>query len=185
MRSRLTLVALGGLLGLFVAFGSSAAEQTEQPEPTDEVDLPSVDALGDVYWLSSTSSTSTTMTAAVGVFSVQLATPRTQRLMLFLRHNGRALQRDLHLGGGDALADLGALLGVDDDRLRAFGRAMYQRRDRLVPLADPTHLDLDRTRAFAAIASQQVCAVEINPPVPSVVSRDDPDGIFQAIQERP
>lgn len=168
---QLKLFAILSFLAATVAPLSLAAQQSD---PQEEFDPASIEVLGDDLWLSSTTSSSTTLAVAVGVFSVELATARTPHLVAFIRHNGLSIQHDLHLGGGDTLRDLGAMFGVPGDEAESFSRRLYQKRDRLVPLADPGRIDAERSHQFASIVLEALAvpAEEINSPVPSVVSSD-------------
>jgi hypothetical protein len=69
----------------------------------------------------------------------------------YIRDNAVALQQDLQIGGGHTADDLAQIFGVPDQHRAAFGLALRQRADQLVPLTRIEGRDMQRTTTFALI----------------------------------
>lgn len=154
--SRPVSIAALALMAVLATGVEPAAQTTDDQEADQDVGLPGLEVLGDDAWLISTSVTTATLASAYGLYAVRLGEDDLAAVELYLRNHGRTVQRDLHLGGGETIRDLARLLDVGADELEAFGRLLYDRRDRLVELAAPMEVDRRSARRFVEIVTAEM-----------------------------
>ena len=151
---------LGVVLAAMVAATAPVYAQDEPEEDAAQLDFPSPGVIGDEAWLVSTSVTTTTLAVAYGVYSLRLGSRDFALLQTYLQRNAAAVHHDLHMGAGDATGDLAAMFGVEPTRVEAFGEVLYQRRQRLASLVDPSDMDEEATREFADVVLRGMAAHE-------------------------
>ena len=80
----------------------------------------------------------------------------SETVKAYLEDNAVAVQHDLYMGGGDSVDDLAVMFGVPDEGRQAFESVVYDHRHQLAALAEPTKVDMDRTRRFIGIIVEEL-----------------------------
>ncbi|TXD34732.1 hypothetical protein FRC98_18030 [Lujinxingia vulgaris] len=118
-----------------------------QSEPTNGTPF-----YNDIFSLS-TSTTTTAVVVGAVILTVTLVNDTSAALDVYLDDNAALVQQDLHLGGGEATADLAAIFGVPAAEHEAFAQLLFETRQALSPLCAPATDDAasrERARTFAA-----------------------------------
>ncbi|RDV37434.1 hypothetical protein DV096_13045 [Bradymonadaceae bacterium TMQ3] len=118
-----------------------------QSEPTNGTPF-----YNDIFSLS-TSTTTTAVVVGAVILTVTLVNDTSAALDVYLDDNAALVQRDVHLGGGEATADLAALFGVPAEGHEAFAQLLFEARHQLSPLCAPPADEAasrERARVFAA-----------------------------------
>ncbi|MGM0556555.1 MAG: DUF3015 family protein [Myxococcota bacterium] len=83
-----------------------------------------------------------------------------EAMKLYIQNNGIAMQQDLTMGGGETVDDLAEAFGVSESKHEAFGRALRERREALVDLADARSVDEERAGRFIEEVNAAILADE-------------------------
>lgn len=99
---------------------------------------------------STTAGLSITVTASgvVTTIAAHRSTPDKTALVMYVRDNTIALQHDIYLGGGPAILDLAALLGVHHSQSSELAAYLFTHRQRIAPLVLAAHDSDDAAREF-------------------------------------
>ena len=104
--------------------------------------------------LISSSVTSTTTGAGVSLTLVLMDDPATEEVAAYLNDNTTHVFQDIHLGDGEAIRDLGALLAIPAEDHRAFGKLLYELRHDLVGFLGDGGLDNDQAHSFLTLIAE-------------------------------
>ena len=101
-------------------------------------------------------------TVGLGISSITLgivmtiansSTPSKTAALNYVRAHTIALQHDIHLGGGPAIVDLAALLGLHQTQTPDFATYLFTHRQQLTPLVVAAHDDDNAAREFLHLAA--------------------------------
>lgn len=102
------------------------------------------------------SSTSTTTSTGIAITVGPILTTTmvagsdgsNAKMEQYMRQNATALQQDINMGGGQAVADLAQMFQVDAAQHQAFGKMLRQHRGELLGLTNTDALNHERAGQF-------------------------------------